>query len=109
MTRVQAATLVALVLVAISARAAEVVHEPVNPEGVHREPVAAVFWDDKLAAIACARSGTLIVWDVEAAKIKQEFAVGKQLRGLAKWGDDQLFVIDDKTNELIQLRYADDQ
>jgi cytochrome c peroxidase len=80
---------------------------PVDWQGVRREPVSAVFLDANEAVIACAKSGTLIFWDISAGKIKQEFAVGKQLRGVARWGSEQLLVIDDKTHELIQLRFAD--
>ena len=74
---------------------------------VRREPVAAIFWNDKLAAIACAKSGTLIFWNVDRGEIEQEFQVGKQLRGVARWQDDQLLAIDEKANQLVQLRYSD--
>src|SRR5688572_28701176 len=89
------------------ALAAEKMLPAVKPGAIRREPVAAIFWNDELAAIACAKSGTLIFWNIEREEIEQEFQVGKQLRGVARWGDDQLLVIDDKTHELIQLRYAD--
>ncbi|WP_425616367.1 cytochrome c peroxidase [Anatilimnocola sp. NA78] len=73
---------------------------------IRREPVAAIWLDDKLAAIACAKSGSLIMWDVERGEIKHEFAVGKQLRGVVRCGDD-LLLIDDKSHELIQVRVGD--
>jgi mono/diheme cytochrome c family protein len=75
--------------------------------GARREPVAALFWTDDTALVACAKSGTLIEWDLPARRIRQEFAVGAQLRGVVRLGDDELSVIDDKTHELIQLRYRD--
>jgi mono/diheme cytochrome c family protein len=88
--------------------AAEKVLQPVKLTSVRREPVAATFWNDSLAAIACAKSGSLIFWDVKRGEIKQEFAVGKQLRGVARIGEDELLVIDDKTHEMIRLRYSDE-
>lgn len=92
-----------------SADAPGKVLEPVELRGVRREPVAAVFLSDDLAAIACAKSGTLILWDVKNGKIKQEYQVGKQLRGLLRFGNDELLLIDDKTDELIQLRQTGDE
>jgi hypothetical protein len=77
---------------------------PVELHGARREPVAAVFLDDNLAAIACAKSGTLIFWDVPQGKTKSEYQVGRSLRGVARFGDDELLVIDDKSHELIQLQ-----
>src|SRR5690606_35652378 len=82
---------------------------PVKLGAVRSEPVAAIFWSNDLAAIACAKSGTLIFWDITRGQIQQEFQVGKQLRGVGKFDKDQLLAIDDKTHELIRLRYADDK
>lgn len=89
------------------ATAADVSLPPVKLGAVRREPVAAIFWNNDLAAIACAKSGTLIFWGIARGEIAQEFQVGKQLRGVARFGKDELVVIDDKTHELIRLRYAD--
>lgn len=88
------------------ATAADVSLPPVKLGAVRREPVAAIFWNNDLAAIACAKSGTLIFWDIARGEIAQEFQVGKQLRGVARFGDDELLVIDDKTHELIHLQFA---
>lgn len=88
--------------------AAEKLLQPVKLTGVRREPVAVTFWNDNLAVIACAKSGSLIFWDVTRGEIKREFAVGKQLRGVARVGKDELLVIDDRTHEMIRLRYSDE-
>jgi cytochrome c peroxidase len=92
-------------LLASFARGSERDLPAVNRAGARREPVAAVFWSDNRALIACAKSGTLIAWDLPQQRIHQEFSVGKQLRGLVKTSDNELLVIDDKANELISLRY----
>ena len=88
--------------------AAETILPPVKLGNIRREPVAAIWLDDKHAAIACAKSGSLIVWDVEKGAIQHEFAVGKQLRGVVRCSDD-LLLIDDKSHELIRARYEGNQ
>lgn len=92
-------------LLASFARGGERELPAVNLAGTRREPVAAIFWSDDRALVACAKSGTLIVWNLPQQRIHQEFAVGEKLRGLARIGDNELLVIDDKANELISLRY----
>jgi hypothetical protein len=99
--------LLALFLLDNKATAADRTLPPVKLGAVRREPVAAIFWNDDLALIACAKSGSLIFWDIARGEIAQEFQVGKQLRGVARWKGDELLVIDDKTHELIRLRHAD--
>lgn len=99
-------TVVLILLNATCASAVEKVLPPAKLGDVRREPVSATFWNDEFAVIACAKSGTLIFWDVARGEIKQEFVVGKQLRGVVRFGRDELLAIDDKTHELIQLRYA---
>jgi mono/diheme cytochrome c family protein len=99
--------LIATLLLGNFAVAAEKVLQPAKLGAVRREPVAATFWNDELAVIACAKSGSLIFWDVARGEIKQEFVVGKQLRGVVRFDQDELLVIDDKTHELIRLRYSD--
>jgi mono/diheme cytochrome c family protein len=89
------------------ATAAEKVLQPVKLGVVRREPVSATFWNEDLAVIACAKSGSLIFWDIARRKIKQEFVIGKQLRGVVRFGNDELLAIDDKTHELLQLRYGE--
>jgi hypothetical protein len=95
----------------LSAAAAEparrVVHRPVALGNTPRKPVAAQFWDDQTAVIACHHSGSLIFWDLVKKSIRHEFVLGKQLRGVVRGNDDHLFVIDEKANELILARYAD--
>ncbi len=89
------------------ANAAEKELPPMKLGVVRREPVAAIFWNDKLAVIACAKSGTLIFWNIERGEIEQEFQVGRGLRGVARFDDEQLLAIDDKSHELILLKYVD--
>lgn len=78
--------------------------------GVRREPVAgARHSDSHLVAIACAKSGTLIFWDWQRGEIRQEFTVGKELRGIVDIGRDEFLLIDSKQHELIQVRYANER
>jgi hypothetical protein len=102
-----------LSLLVLSTAAAEpartVVHQHVTLGKTPRKPVAAQFWDDQTAVIACHHSGSLIFWDLTKKSIRHEFVLGKQLRGVVRGNDDHLFVIDEKANELILARYADGQ
>src|SRR4051812_14057650 len=74
--------------------------------GARRQPVAAAYLATPLVAIACAKSGTLIVWDWQRGEIKQEFAVGKELRAVMSISSDELLLLDSRTDELIQVSYA---
>lgn len=97
-----------LLLVAIGGAQAEEKSLPVAPlTGARREPVAAARLRSPLVAIACAKSGTLIIWDWQRGEIQQEFAVGKELRGALSIGADQLLLLDGRTNELIQVWYTE--
>jgi DNA-binding beta-propeller fold protein YncE len=68
--------------------------------------VAAAFLDRHTLCVANQRSGTVSVVDLSRAQVRDEFAVGKHLTGLAVVpGGKQVLVTDDARHELIALSW----